>query len=63
MGTFKLEKAMQDLEKIVVELEKGEPDINRSLEIYEAGIKLSKLCSGKLREAEERVAKLTSDHL
>ena len=35
MGEIKFEKAIQRLEKIVDDLEKGEMDIDKSLEIFE----------------------------
>ena len=55
----KFEKAMKRLEIIVEELEKGELDIDRSLEIFEEGIKMSRICSKKLEEAERKIEKLT----
>lgn len=59
MGEIKFEKAIQRLEKIVVDLETGELDIDKSLEIFEEGIKMSQLCSKKLTEAEAKIEKLT----
>ena len=44
MGEIKFEKAIQRLEKIVDDLEKGELDIDKSLEIFEEGIKMSRVC-------------------
>ncbi|MFQ5717772.1 MAG: exodeoxyribonuclease VII small subunit, partial [Nitrospinales bacterium] len=44
---------------IVEELEKGELDIDKSLEIFEEGIKMSRVCSKKLSEAEKKIEKLT----
>lgn len=58
---IKFEKAMERLEVIVEELEKGELDIDRSLEIFEEGIKMSRVCSKKLEEAEKKIEKLTRD--
>ncbi|MFT4578054.1 MAG: exodeoxyribonuclease VII small subunit [Nitrospinales bacterium] len=62
MGEIKFEKAIQRLEKIVDDLEKGELDIDKSLEIFEEGIKMSRVCSKKLNEAESKIEKLTRDH-
>ena len=62
MGEIKFEKAIQRLEKIVDDLEKGEMDIDKSLEIFEEGIKMSRVCSKKLNEAEAKIEKLTKDH-
>ena len=50
MGEIKFEKAIQRLEKIVDDLETGELDIDKSLEIFEEGIKMSRVCSKKLSE-------------
>ena len=61
MAEIKFEKAMSRLEKIVEELEKGELDIDKSLEIFEEGIKMSRICSKKLNEAEAKIEKLTRD--
>ena len=56
---IKFEKAMKRLQHIVEELEKGELDIDKSLEIFEEGIKMSRICSKKLNDAEQRIEKLT----
>ena len=61
MSEIKFEKAMSRLEKIVEELEHGNLDIDKSLEIFEEGIKMSRLCSKKLNEAEAKIEKLTKD--
>ncbi len=59
MSEIKFEKAMTRLEKIVEELERGDLDIDKSLEIFEEGIKMSRVCSKKLTEAESKIEKLT----
>ena len=59
MSEIKFEKAMSRLEKIVEELERGDLDIDKSLEIFEEGIKMSRLCSKKINEAEAKIEKLT----
>jgi exodeoxyribonuclease VII small subunit len=61
MAEIKFETAMKRLEDIVNELEKGELDIDKSLEIFEEGIKMSRICSKKLNEAEQKIEKLTRD--
>ena len=61
MCEIKFEKAIQRLEKIVDDLEKGELDIDKSLEIFEEGIKMSRVCSKKLNEAEAKIEKLTQN--
>ncbi len=59
MSEIKFEKAMTRLEKIVEELERGDLDIDKSLEIFEEGVKMSRLCSKKLNEAEAKIEKLS----
>ena len=59
MSEIKFEKAMTRLESIVEELERGDLDIDKSLEIFEEGIKMSRLCSKKLNEAEAKIQKLS----
>lgn len=59
MSELKFEKAMTRLENIVEELERGDLDIDKSLEIFEEGIKMSRLCSKKLNEAEAKIEKLS----
>ena len=59
MSEIKFEKAMTRLENIVEELERGDLDIDKSLEIFEEGIKMSRLCSKKLNEAEVKIEKLS----
>ncbi|NIQ00831.1 MAG: exodeoxyribonuclease VII small subunit [Nitrospinaceae bacterium] len=59
MAEIKFEKAMNRLEQIVEELERGELDIDKSLEIFEEGIKMSRACAKKLNEAEQKIEKLT----
>lgn len=61
MAEIKFEKAMERLEHIVDELEKGELDIDKSLQIFEEGIKMSRVCAKKLNEAEQKIEKLTRD--
>jgi exodeoxyribonuclease VII small subunit len=61
MTEIKFEKALGRLEEIVEELEKGEIELEKSLEIFEEGIKMTRLCSKKLDEAEKKIELLTKD--
>jgi exodeoxyribonuclease VII small subunit len=49
------EEALQKLDQIVQRLEKGELTLEESLALYEEGLALSRLCHGKLEEAEGRI--------
>jgi exodeoxyribonuclease VII small subunit len=52
------EKSMDELEKIVNDLESGTLTLDESIKAFERGIELSKLCQKRLEAAEERVKKL-----
>ena len=49
------EASLDDLEKVTKELESGELPLERALELFEQGMKLSEKCRKQLEEAETRV--------
>lgn len=49
------ESALKSLEDIVAQLEAGDLTLDRALELFEEGIKMSRFCSSKLEEAERKV--------
>ena len=53
------EKSLEELERTVKELEKGDLPLERSLALFEAGMRLSAECKKLLEEAETRVEVLT----
>jgi exodeoxyribonuclease VII small subunit len=55
------EQALAQLEQIVQRLEKGELPLEESLKLYEEGVRLSRICHGKLEEAEGRIEVLLKD--
>ena len=55
MAEKKFEASLARLEEIVKELETGDLPLERSLKLFEEGIKLSRLCNKRLEEAERRV--------
>jgi exodeoxyribonuclease VII small subunit len=55
------EAALQRLETIVQRLEKGELPLEESLVLYEEGVRLARLCHGKLEEAEGKIELLLKD--
>ncbi len=59
MPEVKFEKALNRLQEIVELLEQGNIDIEKSLEYYEEGIKLIKLCSEKLKKIENKISLLS----
>jgi len=55
MAKDKFEEALGRLEDIVRKMEVGDMTLEESLKAFEEGIKLARLCSRKLDEAERRV--------
>ena len=51
----KFEECLQRLETIVQELERGEVPLEKSLTLFEEGMKLSSACRKELEEAEGKV--------
>ena len=49
------ETCLEELEKVVSELEAGDLTLERSLELFERGMGLSESCRKQLEEAETRV--------
>ena len=49
------ESSLEELERVVKELEKGDLPLERSLELFERGMILSAECKKQLEEAEMRV--------
>ena len=52
------EQALEQLEKIVSELESGQAPLERSIEIYERGAALKAHCEARLAAARLRVEKI-----
>ena len=55
------EASLASLERIVRELERGEQPLEKSLELFEQGVKLSRECQERLNEAERRIEVLLQD--
>jgi exodeoxyribonuclease VII small subunit len=56
------ESSLEELERIVRELEQGELPLEQSLELFEQGVKLSRECQERLSQAERRIEILTRDN-
>ncbi|SDL62816.1 exodeoxyribonuclease VII small subunit [Sediminibacillus halophilus] len=55
------EEAMKQLEEIVEKLEEGEVPLEKAINYYQEGMKLSKLCSDKLSNVEEQMEKIVNE--
>ena len=61
MAKQTFEQAMKKLEQIVQELETGDQPLEKALNRFEEGVKLSKFCSKQLDETEKKVTVLLQD--
>lgn len=55
MAKSNFEDSMEELEKIVVELESGKLNLDESINKFEQGIKISKDCNKILEDAEKKI--------
>jgi exodeoxyribonuclease VII small subunit len=58
-----LDKSLAELENIVEKLESGDLPLDKSLQEFERGVRLSKDCQGALESAERRVQVLMGNTL
>ncbi|NIO16009.1 MAG: exodeoxyribonuclease VII small subunit [Deltaproteobacteria bacterium] len=54
-STLSFEDAMKKLEGIVRKLEEGNDSLEKSLDLFEEGVKLTRYCNEKLDEAEKKL--------
>ncbi len=59
--TITFEKAIARLEEIVKALENGSAPLDQSLELFEEGVSLVKICNDRLDNAEQKIKILASD--
>ncbi len=58
----KFEDKLNELEKMVSELERGDVSLDDAIEKYTTAMKLAKECSDKLKNAEENVNKILMEN-
>ena len=58
ISALSFEQALEQLERIVGELESGQAPLERSIEIYERGAALKAHCEARLASARLRVEKI-----
>ena len=56
------EASLEALEQIVHELESGDLPLEKSLQLFEDGIRLSRQCQERLNQAERRIEVLLRDN-
>ena len=55
------EEAMKQLEEIVEKLEEGDVPIEKAINYYQDGMKLSKLCSDKLATVHKQMEQIVNE--
>lgn len=61
VSALSFEQAVEELERIVSALERGNVALDKSIEIYERGEALKKHCEALLKAAEDRIEKIRLD--
>ena len=59
IADMSFEQAMAALEQVVSQLERGDVALDASIQLYERGALLKDRCAALLKQAEERVEKIT----
>ena len=52
------ENSLKKLEDIVEQLESGDVDLDKSVELYEKGMNLKRICEEKLKKVENQIKKI-----
>ena len=61
MDNITFEQAMSRLEEIIAALENNQISLEKRVDLFQEGIKLSQICSDKLAGIEDKVAKILVD--
>lgn len=59
IAAMSFEAAMKELEGVVSRLEHGDATLEESIALYERGAKLRAHCDARLKDAEERIERIT----
>ena len=60
-GEESFEAALQRLEQVVAQLEKGELELEDALGVFEEGVAVARRCAARLEGAERRIEELVRD--
>ena len=58
VSQLSFEDALKRLEEIVRTLEKGEAPLDHSIELYQEGDRLKRLCEARLKSAQARIEQI-----
>ncbi|WP_085508824.1 exodeoxyribonuclease VII small subunit [Thalassobacillus devorans] len=56
------EEAIEQLESLVEKLEEGDVPLEKAINYYQEGMKLSKTCSEKLNRVEQQMQQIMNEH-
>jgi exodeoxyribonuclease VII small subunit len=59
--TIGFEEAMEKLERIVAKLESGDAPLEEAIELFQEGMRLSRICSVKLETVERKIEMLLEE--
>lgn len=59
ISAMSFEEALEELKEIVATLESGEGKLEESITAYERGALLKRHCEAKLRDAQEKIEKIS----
>lgn len=62
INNLTFEEAMNKMEEIVKKLERNDLPLEESIELFQLGMKLSKICSKKLNEADTQIKTLVEEN-
>jgi len=60
--TASFEQSLEELEALVEKLERGQLTLDESLELFERGMKLARICNQKLSTAERKIEILIEEN-
>jgi len=55
------EEAMAQLERIVEQLEDGDVPLEKAIDLFQQGMKLSQMCSQKLEQVEQKIEMIVEE--
>lgn len=58
---MQFEEAMKRMEDVVRRLEEGEIPLEEALELYQEGVKLSRICAQKLETIETKISQILEE--
>lgn len=61
MENMTFEQALERIEEIVKALESNQTSLDNSVQLFQEGVELSKYCSEKLENIENKVAKISNN--